>query len=73
MAGRVKVRRQPLEVRSWAARGGRMRWDSAAAQPGSIGTGWERELTGGAHALARGEREGTDIDFYRKNSKGFDF
>jgi hypothetical protein len=50
-----------------------MRWDSAVAQPWSIGMGWERELIGEAHALAMGEREGADIDFYRKNSKGFDF
>jgi hypothetical protein len=28
-----------------------------AAQSGSTGAGWERELTGGAHTLARGERE----------------
>jgi hypothetical protein len=67
------VRRQPLEAWSWAARGGRMQWDSAVAQPWSIGMGWERELIGEAHALAMGEREGADIDFYRKNSKGFDF
>jgi hypothetical protein len=30
------------------------------AQPGSAGTWWERELTRGAHASARGEREGTE-------------
>jgi hypothetical protein len=51
---------QPLEARSWAAWGGRTWRDSAAAQPGSAGVGWERELTGGAHASVRGEREGTE-------------
>jgi hypothetical protein len=118
MAGQVKARRQPLEAWSWAARGGRMWRDSAVAQLGSADAGWERELTGGAHASARGEREGAEdgrreskkknvfyeirqrraraeranegndglqtrwagavawagwADFYRKNSKGFDF
>jgi hypothetical protein len=57
MAGQVEARRRPLEARSWAARGGRMRRDSVAAQLGSAATGWDRELTGGAHASAKGERE----------------
>jgi hypothetical protein len=39
MGGRVKARRQPLEARSWAAQGGRMWRDLAAAQPGSAGVG----------------------------------
>jgi hypothetical protein len=34
------------------------------AQPGSAGMGWERELTGGAHASARAERE--DIEDGRR-------
>jgi hypothetical protein len=42
------------------ARGGRTRWNSVAVQPGSAGVGWERELMGGAHASARGEREGAE-------------
>jgi hypothetical protein len=67
MAGRVKARRQPLEAWSWAARGGRMWRDSAVAQPGSADVGWERELTGGAHASARGEREGAEDE--RRESK----
>jgi hypothetical protein len=40
--------------------GGRTRQDSAAAQPGWAGAGWERELTGRAHASVRVEREGTE-------------
>jgi hypothetical protein len=31
---------------------------AAVAQPGSAGAGWKKELTSGAHASARGEREG---------------
>jgi hypothetical protein len=57
MAGRVKVRRRPHEARSWAVQGGQTRRDLAAARPGLTDVGWERELTGGAHASARGERE----------------
>jgi hypothetical protein len=40
-----------------AAQGGQTQQDSAAAQPASADVGWERELTGEAHASARGERE----------------
>jgi hypothetical protein len=50
MVGQVKVRRQPLEARSWVAWGGRMWRDSAMAQLGSADAGWQRELLGGAHA-----------------------
>jgi hypothetical protein len=57
VVGRVKARRRPLKAQRWAAWGGRTRCDSMAAQSGSTGAGWERELTGRAHALARGERE----------------
>jgi hypothetical protein len=42
MVGRVKARKQPLEVRSWATQRGRTRRDSAIAQPGSTDSGWER-------------------------------
>jgi hypothetical protein len=42
-----------------AARRGRTRRDSAVAQSGSAGAGWRKELTSGAHASVRGEREGT--------------
>jgi hypothetical protein len=38
-----------------------------AAWPGSVDAGWERELTGGAHASARGERE--DAKAGRRESK----
>jgi hypothetical protein len=48
--------------------GGRTRWDSAAVEPGSAGMGWERELTGGTHALVRGEREGAE-DGRRESKK----
>jgi hypothetical protein len=34
---------------------------------GRLDAGWERELTGGAHASARGEREGTKDE--RRESK----
>jgi hypothetical protein len=34
-----------------------MQQDSVAVQPGLADVGWERELTGGAHASVRGERE----------------
>jgi hypothetical protein len=57
MTERVRAQRRQLEVRGWEVRGDQARWDSAAARPGSIGVGWERELTGEAHASARGERE----------------
>jgi hypothetical protein len=67
MAGRVKAQRQPLEARSWVARGGQTRRDLAAAQPGSAGAGWERELTGGAHASVMGERE--DVEDGRHETK----
>jgi hypothetical protein len=49
--------RQPFEAQSWVVRGGRARWDSAAAQPGSAGAGWETELTAGVHLTERDERE----------------
>jgi hypothetical protein len=60
MARRVKARRRPLEARSWVARGVRTRQDSTVARPGSAGMRWERELTGGACASVRGEREGAE-------------
>jgi hypothetical protein len=44
-----------------------MQWDSTAAWPGSTSAGWERELTGGAHASVRGERE--DAEDGRHESK----
>jgi hypothetical protein len=37
------------------------------ARPGSASAWWERELTGGAHASARGERE--DAEDGRRESK----
>jgi hypothetical protein len=37
-----------------------MRRDSAVAQSGSAGVGWRKELTSGAHASARGERDGAE-------------
>jgi hypothetical protein len=43
-----------------AARRGRTWRDSAVAQSGSVGAGWKKELTSGAHALAREEREGAE-------------
>jgi hypothetical protein len=49
--------RQPFEARSWAARGGWAPWDSAAAQPGSAGVGWETELIAEVHLTERDERE----------------
>jgi hypothetical protein len=39
-----------------------------ATQPGSADAGWERELTGGADASARGEREGAE-DRRRESKK----
>jgi hypothetical protein len=30
------------------------------AQPGSTGAGWKKELTSGAHASARGERDSVE-------------
>jgi hypothetical protein len=68
MARRVKARRQPLEARSWMTRGGRMWRDSVVTQPGLAGMGWERELTDGAHASMRGEREGAE-DGRRESKK----
>jgi hypothetical protein len=68
MAGQVKARRRPLEAWCWAAQGGRTRWDLAAGRPRSVGTGWEREITCGAHASVRGEREDTD-DGRRESKK----
>jgi hypothetical protein len=44
-----------------------MRRDSAAEWPGSTDVGWERELTGEAQALVRGERE--DSEDGRRESK----
>jgi hypothetical protein len=49
--------RHPFEARSWATWGGRAHLDSAAAQPGSTGAGWEMELTAGVHLTERDERE----------------
>jgi hypothetical protein len=49
------------------ARGGRTWRDSVAVQPGLAGAGWERELTGGAHTSARGERE--DVEDGRHESQ----
>jgi hypothetical protein len=49
--------RQPFEARSWVARGGWAHLDSAVAQPGSAGTGWETELAAGVHLTERDERE----------------
>jgi hypothetical protein len=46
-----------------------MRWDSAAVWPGSAGVGWERELTVGAHASARGEREHTEDERHESKKK----
>jgi hypothetical protein len=69
MAGLVKVRRRPLEARSWAAQGGQTRRDSAALHPGSVGAEWERELTGRAHASARGEREDTEDGWCESKKK----
>jgi hypothetical protein len=43
-----------------AVRRGRTQRDSAVAQLGSAGAGWRKELTSGAHALARGETEGAE-------------
>jgi hypothetical protein len=68
MAGRVKARRRPLEVWSWATQGGLTRRDSVVSRPGSVGGGWERELTDRAHASARGEREDTE-DGWRESKK----
>jgi hypothetical protein len=67
MAGRVMARRRQLEAWSWAARGGRVQWDSAAVRPGLADAGWERELTPEAHASVRGERE--DAEDGRHESK----
>jgi hypothetical protein len=50
-----------------AAWRGRTRRDSTVAQPGSAGAGWKKELTRGAHASARGEREG--VESWRHESK----
>jgi hypothetical protein len=44
-----------------------MQQDSMAVQPRLAGAGWERELTGGAHASVRGERE--DVEDGRHESK----
>jgi hypothetical protein len=43
-----------------ATRRGRRQRDSVVAQSGSVGVGWRKELTSGAHASARGEREGAE-------------
>jgi hypothetical protein len=59
-------------VWSWAAREGQTRWDLAAAQPGSAGAGWERQLTGRVHASARGEREGTEDRKHESKKKMYD-
>jgi hypothetical protein len=71
MAGRVKARRSPLEAWSWVTQGGRTRWDSAAARPGLAGMGWERELAGGAHASARGEREDAEVGRHESKKKTY--
>jgi hypothetical protein len=68
MAGRVKARRWPLVVRSWVTQGGRTWQDLAAVRPRSADVGWERELTNGAHASARGEREDAE-DGWRESKK----
>jgi hypothetical protein len=44
-----------------------MQWDSTATRSGSTSAGWERELTSGAHASVRGERE--DAEDGRHESK----
>jgi hypothetical protein len=41
-------------------RRGRTRRDSVVAQLGSAGAEWKKELTSGAHAPMRGEREGAE-------------
>jgi hypothetical protein len=43
-----------------AARRGRTRRDTVVVQSGSAGVGWRKELTSGAHASVRGEREGAE-------------
>jgi hypothetical protein len=38
-------------------------------QPGLAGAGWKKELTSGAHASARGEREGTENEMRESKKK----
>jgi hypothetical protein len=52
-------------------KGGRAWRDSAAARLGSTGMGWERELTGGAHVSARGEREGIEDGRHESKKKTY--
>jgi hypothetical protein len=45
-----------------------MERDSAVARPRSTGAGWERELTGEAYKLVKGERENAE-DGRRESKK----
>jgi hypothetical protein len=68
MVGRVMARGGISRCKAAAWRG-RTRWDSAVAQLGSAGAGWRKELTSGAHALARGEREGAENGRHESRKK----
>jgi hypothetical protein len=54
--------RQPLEARSWVARGGQALRDSAAVQPGSTNARWDTELTVRVHLIERDEREHDQLE-----------
>jgi hypothetical protein len=41
------------------------------AQPGSVGVRWERELSGGAHASVRGEKEGAEDGSHESKRKAY--
>jgi hypothetical protein len=59
MVGRVTARGNISRCGA-AAQRGRTQRDSVVVQSGSANAGWRKELTSVAHALARGEREGTE-------------
>jgi hypothetical protein len=68
MVGRVTAR-GGISRCGAAARKGRTRWDLVVAQPGSVGAGWKKELTSGAHVSARGEREGAENGRHESKKK----
>jgi hypothetical protein len=45
--------------------------DSAAAQPGSAGLGWETELTAGVHLTERDEREPDQLGRHEQKRKTY--
>jgi hypothetical protein len=68
MVGQVRAR-GGISRGGAAARRGRTWADSAVAQSGSAGARWRKELTSGAHASARGEREGAENGRHESKKK----